>query len=139
MEVNRGMRKLIEQSLEDLSTRDAFLFRVRCGYCGQAYANRPVRFTKAGITPASAEKRILFDVIYDQEHRAARTVAIRSMAEHFNLCPVCRRMVCNRCFLICDDLDMCAACAARLKEDGMPVLSEVPEESGFKAIALTGD
>ena len=121
------MRKLVDHILEDLSTRDAFLFRVRCGSCGQAYSNRPVPFTKAGVTPGSAEKQILFGVIYDQEHKAARSAAIRSMAEHFNLCPVCKRLVCNRCFLICDELDMCRQCASDLHEKGTPVFSEVPE------------
>lgn len=123
------MRKLVDHILEDLSTRDAFLFRVRCGSCGQAYSNRPVPFTKAGATPGSAEKQILFGVIYDQEHKAARSAAIRSMAEHFNLCPVCKRLVCNRCFLICTDLDMCTGCAALLKENGVPVLPGILEIS----------
>lgn len=121
------MRRLVEEWMEDLSTRDAFLFRIRCGSCARVYSSRPIRFSKAGVIPASAEKQLLFGVIYDQEHRTAHSGAVRSMTEHFNLCPICRRLVCNRCFLICEDLDMCVGCAALLKEPGVPVLSESME------------
>jgi hypothetical protein len=30
-------------------------------------------------------------------------------------------VVCNQCFLICDDLDMCRHCAEALQEKGHPV------------------
>ena len=38
--------------------------------------------------------------------------------EIFNRCPVCGRLVCDRCFLICEDLDMCTACAGTLEVHG---------------------
>ena len=41
-----------------------------------------------------------------------------------NDCPICKRLVCSRCFLICDDLDMCKQCAAHLEETGSPVLTD---------------
>jgi hypothetical protein len=44
-----------------------------------------------------------------------------------NCCPICKRVICNRCFLICEDLDMCNRCAARLEEQGSPVLSDALE------------
>ena len=37
------------------------------------------------------------------------------------VCPICRRLICDSCFLICEEMDMCRACAKRLKEDGEPV------------------
>ena len=36
-------------------------------------------------------------------------------------CPICKRLVCDHCFLICDDLDMCVQCAAKLNEKGTVV------------------
>lgn len=39
--------------------------------------------------------------------------------------PICKRLVCNRRFLICEDLDMCAECATNLKESGRPVVADV--------------
>ena len=85
------------------------------------------RFSKAGLVPQTKGKKVIFDAVYEQEFRAARQSAIRDAAENLNYCPICKRLVCNRCFLICDDLDMCKQCAAHLEETGSPVLSDLLE------------
>lgn len=121
------MKELIEKNIENLSTKDVFLFRVTCASCGMDYGNRPMRFSKAGVVPATQNKRIIYDALYEQELNSARQVAIRSVAEHMNYCPICKRLVCDQCFLICDDLDMCHDCAVALEEKGKPVLSTVAD------------
>lgn len=118
------MKNLIELALEDLSSSDYFLFQTHCGICTVAYGNRTVRFSKAGEEPVTEQKKLLFDALYDQEYRTARQSAVRSAAEHLNLCPVCRRLACNRCFLICEDLDLCVECAERLGVKGDLVISD---------------
>ena len=119
------MKQLVEAILENLSTREVFLFRVACASCGAEYANKPTRFSKAGVTPGSQAKQTIYDAIYDQEFRVARQTAIRVGAENMNRCPICKRLVCNQCFLICDDLDMCRQCAEQLHEQGYPVQPRV--------------
>lgn len=116
------MKGLIEAVLENLSTRDVFLFRVICGCCGAEYGNKPIRFSKAEILPTTQSKQIIFNALYEQEYKMARQVAVRNAAEHLNHCPICKRLVCNQCFLICDELDMCEQCAADLEQHGSPVL-----------------
>ena len=116
------MKKLVETVLENLSTKEVFRFRVTCGCCGTEYGNKPIRFSRAGIPPATQSKKIIYDALYEQEFNEARRRAIRSAAEHMNYCPICKRLVCNQCFLICDDLDMCKQCAADLELQGKPVL-----------------
>ena len=69
-------------------------------------------------------RQVLFDVLYEQEFRSARQGAIRSAAEQMNYCPVCRRLVCNACFLICEELDLCRDCADRLGLTGRSVRSD---------------
>ncbi len=121
------MKKLVETVLENLSTKEVFLFRVTCASCGTEYGNKPIRFSKAEISPATQSKQIIYDTLYEQEFREARRVAIRNAAEQMNYCPICKRLVCNQCFLICDDLDMCKQCAADLEQQGKPVLSGIIE------------
>ena len=116
------MKELIEAVLENLSTRDVFLFRVICGCCGREYGNKPIRFSKAEIPPTTQSKQVIYEALYEQEFREARRIAVRSAAEHMNYCPICKRLVCNQCFLICDDLDMCKQCADDLEQQGNPVL-----------------
>ena len=121
------MKKLVEMFLENLSTREVFLFRVLCGSCGTEYGNKPVRFSKAGVIPQTPKKAALYEILYAQELQSARHGAIRDAAEHLNYCPVCKRLICNRCFLICEDLDMCRQCASAMEEAGTPVISDIPE------------
>ena len=116
------MKKLVEAVLENVSTKEFFRFRVTCESCGTEYGNKPIRFSKAEIPPTTQSKQIIYDALYEQEFREARRVAIRNAAEHMNYCPICKQLVCNQCFLICDDLDMCKQCAADLEQLGTPVL-----------------
>ena len=119
------MKKLVEAVLENLSTKEVFLFRVTCASCGTEYGNKPIRFSKAEISPATQSKQIIYDTLYEQEFRDARQASVREAAEQLNYCPICKRLVCNRCFLICEDLDMCKECAFHLEETGSPVMTDV--------------
>ena len=121
------MKKLIERMLENLSTRDVFLFRIACGACGKEYGNKPMRFSKAEVIPQTPKKAALYEILYAQELQTARLSAVRDAAEHLNYCPICKRLVCNRCFLICEDLDMCKQCASAMEETGTPVESDILE------------
>ena len=121
------MKKLVEMLLENLSTREVFLFRIACCACGAEFGKKKTRFSKAGIAPPTQAKQIIFDACYEQELRDARQAAVKEAAENLNYCPICKRLVCNRCFLICDDLDMCKECATHLEETGSPVLTDLRE------------
>lgn len=123
------MRKLVERALENLSTKDVFLFRVICSSCGEEYGKRPIRFSKAGEESNTQNSMILRDVLYEQEFRTAMQVAVRNASEQMNYCPVCKSLICNRCFMICEDLDLCVRCASLLQQRGQPVSLPLPEGS----------
>ena len=121
------MKKLVETVLENLSTKKVFLFRVTCGICGTEYGNRPIRFSKAETPPTTQSKQIIYHALYEQEFQEAKRTAIRNAAQYMNYCPICKRLVCDQCFLICDDLDMCKQCANELDEQGKPVQTNIIE------------
>ncbi len=121
------MRKLVEAALEDLSSGEVFLFRVLCGCCGTGYGNRPMHFSRTEASPSHKGEQMIRNVLYEQEWKTAKQIAIRNAAEQMNYCPVCRQLVCNQCFLICEELDLCRQCAARLDQRGSPVLTSTLE------------
>ena len=43
------MKSLVESALENLSTREYFLFRALCGECAAEYGNKKKSFSKAGV------------------------------------------------------------------------------------------
>ena len=118
------MKKLVEMLLDDRSGKDEFVFAVCCDECHRPYHSRPRRFSKAGSAPPNGERVELYTAIYEQEYRAARQDAVSQLAEHFNYCPVCKQVVCDECFLICADTDMCRGCAERLQETGVSVTAD---------------
>lgn len=107
--------------LKDCSTQDAFSFSLCCEECGAIWKSRSIRFSRARITPLSEGKKVIFDVLYKKEKEEALIRATAEAGMVFNKCPICCRLVCDRCFLVCDELDMCVSCAHYLQEQGEPV------------------
>ena len=68
--------------------------------------------------------RTVLRTLYERERTAARDKAAAEASEIFSQCPVCGRLVCDRCFLICEDLDLCTACAEALQVRGDVVAGE---------------
>ena len=117
------MSYFAKEYLVDCSTPDEFRFSWRCAECGEVWESTPVRFSMSGVIPASDGKRIVYDTMYRREREVAMNRAVGELRSLFNECPICRRIVCDHCFLICDELDMCITCAEKLNEHGEPVLA----------------
>ena len=115
------MRNLLSGHLEDCSTPQYFSFSIRCEVCGEFWYSSSVPFSKASQAAAHREKKELYDAIYQREKQRARSEAGKEARERFSQCPICRRLVCDGCFLICDEMDLCRECAARMEEAGEPV------------------
>ena len=113
----------LKKHLKDQSTPEAFCFALRCSECGRLIQSTPIRFSMSGIIPASTEKQIVLDAVYRREKESALCRAVSELKSLVSECPICLRTVCDRCFLICDELDMCVNCADRLHEQGDPVLA----------------
>lgn len=121
------MKRVVKEAMGDCSTVEEFRFLVRCQECGGIWHSTPIRFSKAGAEPESEGMRTIFRTLYEREREAAWEKAAAEAAEIFNYCPVCGRLVCDRCFLICEDLDLCIACAKALQVRGDVVAGEVSD------------
>lgn len=121
------MKRVVKEAMGDCSTVEEFRFLVRCQECGGIWHSSPIRFSKAGAEPESEGMRTILRTLYEREREAAREKAAAEAAEIFNYCPVCGRLVCDRCFLICEDLDLCIACAKALQVRGDVVAGEVSD------------
>ena len=119
------MKHIAPELLQDRSTETEFRFTMRCVACGEVWESEPIPFSRAGYEPETEGKRVILNALYKQEQMTARQRAARRFEEHFSLCPICGRLVCDHCFLICEDIDMCRSCAALLKETGEPVAERV--------------
>lgn len=117
------MSHIVRELLIDRSNRDQFQFYLRCAACGDQWKSKITRFSKSGIVPESSGKQVVFAALYQREKEAALNRAVAEASGAFNTCPICRQLVCDCCFMICDDLDMCQSCAEHLQEKGELVAS----------------
>ena len=121
------MKQVIKEAMGDCSTIEEFRFFLRCQECGRTWHSSLVRFSKAGTRPETEGMRTVFRTLYEREREASREKAAAEASEIFSQCPVCGRLVCDRCFLICEDLDLCIACAKALRVRGRIVAGETSD------------
>lgn len=138
------MKQVIKEAMGDCSTIEEFRFFLHCQECGRTWHSSPVRFSKAGTRPETEGIRTVFRTLYEREREASREKAAAEASEIFSQCPVCGRLVCDRCFLICEDLDLCIACANKLRVRGRIVAGETsdarePPAGADRKITTEGD
>ena len=118
------MKRVVKEAMGDCSTVEEFRFLVRCQECSGIWHSSPIRFSKAGVEPKPEGMHTILRTLYEREREAAREKAAAEASEIFSQCPVCGRLVCDRCFLICEDLDLCTACAEALQMRGSVVAGD---------------
>ena len=115
------MTHIVKELLNDCSTENYFSFSMRCEQCGDIWTSIPVPFSKAGEKPENEGEKLMLNALYKREKDSALSEAVRQAEQSFSMCPICRRLVCDRCFMVCDNLDMCVSCAGKLQEPGETV------------------
>ena len=116
------MKHIISVQLADQSDSERLCFSLTCKECRSEWRSPVSRFSKSGEEPQTEARRIITRAMYQREHRQAKEHALCESVQHFNICPLCHGLVCNYCFIICEDLDMCRSCAAALEEHGEVVM-----------------
>ena len=94
------MKRFIKNCMLDNSDEQEFRFSAVCTDCGEEYRSTPVLFSKYALPPPTEEKRIILRRLYEREHEQALQQAVSDAVSHFNVCPICGRLVCNNCFVI---------------------------------------
>ena len=112
------MKKTLLNNMQDLSDENKFVFSVECTVCGKRWTSKPVNFSKAGETAQNDAKEIVYKTLYIREKQQAALKAVEEAKSKLNFCPVCKTVVCDSCFMICNDIDMCVDCAHTLEETG---------------------
>lgn len=115
------MKQFIREHLIDCSDQEKFVFNLICPECGKVWQSTPAAFSKAGEDPRTESKQVVFYLLYEREKKRAFEKAVEEAGHFFNLCPLCERLVCNNCFLICKEIDVCRRCAEKLQETGEQV------------------
>ena len=114
------MKNPILKQIIDYSDEKSFCFGIVCAECGKIRKSPPVCFSKAGEIPQTESKKIIFKILYERERERALEKAVTEAANYFSLCPKCGKFVCDDCFLICEEFDVCRSCAEDLQEMGEP-------------------
>ena len=112
------MKRYIDKYMNDLSDCDRFLFSVSCPVCGKEWTSTPIPFSGAGKRPNNMLTNFFVQKQYSREKKNAEIIAAEEPGHRMNYCSVCMRLVCDSCFMICTDMDMCADCAAIHNETG---------------------
>ena len=115
------MRRTIKAIIKDASTGEKFQFSLRRAVCGSLWKGWSAYFSKAEVPPENEGTRVIFQTLYQRELEDAWERAVTEALEHFSRCPICKRLVCDRCFLLGEDIDLCADRAVRSQENGEPV------------------
>jgi hypothetical protein len=103
------MLEPITKNMTDNSTEESFCFTFYCDICKASWESIPVKFSQA--VDDATEKHINIRSVRESDHYAAYERANHEAMQYFNRCPVCKRWVCDRCFSIMSDRDVCKECA----------------------------
>lgn len=112
------MQEIIKEKIIDNSNEETFSFVLECECCKKKLSSGYTAFTKAGLHPSTPEQKTLFASLYNMERDRELVKLVRKATEQYSLCPMCNRIVCDDCFLVCEDFDMCVECAEKLQTQG---------------------
>ena len=103
------MLEPITKKYSDRSDGNVYSFIFYCDVCEKPWFS----------VPYHSQTKSLFDLRERESERvAAYERANREAITHFNRCPACKRVVCDDCFRILDDKDVCNVCLARQDQNG---------------------
>jgi len=100
----------------DHSTPEGYAFSFFCDKCGGERRSAWYAFNPGGFIPPIDPR--VFQMLWNDQHKAAYERANREAFFAFNRCPACGRRVCMECFYLSetDMTDICKDCLAEKKD-----------------------
>lgn len=94
----------------DRSTMEGFSFGFYCDACGREWESARYAFNSGGL--AAPMDPAVYQILWNDQHKAAYERARRDASFAFNRCPVCGRWVCKECFYLSETgvSDICKSC-----------------------------
>jgi len=106
----KGDGRLLEaitKKYTEESEGGTYRFTFYCDICGHPWRSFPMKpvIRQNGLSKAGR--------VWKDDHAKAFEHANIEAMNHFNRCPVCKRRVCDDCFRILEDMNMCKECAGK--------------------------
>ncbi len=105
------MLKTVTKKVKDRSTDRFFKFSFYCVRCGKEWTSDPYYFENCFSDNLSESERRAKDIMWRTDHDAAFERANLEARLRFDQCNSCRRNVCDECFAMEEEDDLCVDCA----------------------------
>lgn len=117
------MRDVIKAKIKSTSIDGQITNYIECELCGKKISCRSISSPESQ-KDLSKEQQIIRNAMFERDKERELSALVRKTTETFSLCPICHKLVCDDCFCVCDDLDMCQECADRLQAKGSVVTEQ---------------
>ncbi len=107
------MLKAITKKIIDRSTDEFFKFEFHCDRCGTGWVSETYNFEHGFPDKLTEGEKRAKEIMWKVEHDAALERANLEARLRFNQCNSCGRIVCDECFAMDEDEEICVDCARK--------------------------
>ena len=105
------MLKTLTKKIIDRSTDEFFKFEFHCDRCGVGWESETYYFEHGFLDKLTEGEQRAKNIMWKVEHDAALERANLEARLRFNQCNSCGRIICDECFAIEEERDLCLDCA----------------------------
>ena len=105
------MLKTITKNYRDRSTDGFFKFSFYCDRCGKEWTSEEYPFVHGFGEKLSENEKRAKEILWRSDHDAAFERANLEARLRFNVCKICMEAVCDECFAMEEDEEICINCA----------------------------
>ena len=107
------MLKTITKLFRDRSTDRFFQFSFYCDSCGKEWTSEEYPFVHGFSDKLTEDERRAKEILWRSDHDAAFERANLEARLRLNACKSCGSVVCDECFAMEEEDDLCVDCASR--------------------------